>query len=419
MSPRHYKHALSLTSQLYFCSIPVRLDSYNNCSFSCGYCFARTRQGFGRTKQLKLASASALDVRLRRIEQGYSGSALDDFLRERIPIQLGGMSDPFSYSESKKRISLDIIKILAKYKYPYVISTKGVILAEDEYLCILKQSNVYVRFSVTVISSQLRQDIDRNCPELVQLYAAAKTLSNSGIATSFRFQPIFPDHENCSYSIVEAAKQIGVKHISAEYLKVPIDANKMFSPSVKRALGGNPIQKYVKMGAKLIGREYILPVSYRARHLLRLRNHVKKAGMTFGFADNDLLLHSDGKSCCSASDLYLKNIGTFASNIVSIAKNKRVGETISLDDFKNKWFPNHSISPYLNSTSRIRLRNRENPDWPEYFKKIWKGTHSVYHPAFFVGIKKSNSKDRNGNFLYKRILTSFDKQPTDSQHGET
>jgi DNA repair photolyase len=36
----YYSSPLSLTSQFYFCPVPLRLDTYSGCSHGCIYCFA-------------------------------------------------------------------------------------------------------------------------------------------------------------------------------------------------------------------------------------------------------------------------------------------------------------------------------------------------------------------------------------------
>lgn len=35
-----YGSPISLTSQFYFCGVPLRLDTYSGCSHNCLYCFA-------------------------------------------------------------------------------------------------------------------------------------------------------------------------------------------------------------------------------------------------------------------------------------------------------------------------------------------------------------------------------------------
>jgi DNA repair photolyase len=41
----HYTTPLSLTSQFFFCGLPLRLDSYRGCAFQCSFCYARYRGG--------------------------------------------------------------------------------------------------------------------------------------------------------------------------------------------------------------------------------------------------------------------------------------------------------------------------------------------------------------------------------------
>jgi DNA repair photolyase len=103
----------------------LRLDSYNSCQFGCTYCFASTRQGFGRNSSLKISNPQALRDRIERVVSGKISSALDEFIENRIPFQLGGMSDPFTKIESNKNVSFEYLKILKEYDYPVIISTKS------------------------------------------------------------------------------------------------------------------------------------------------------------------------------------------------------------------------------------------------------------------------------------------------------
>ena len=183
----YYQYYAGLTSQLAFCATPLRLDSYNNCQFGCTYCFANTRQGHGRKSELKVSNPSSLLKRLQRVEKGDVNSALDEFIQRRIPFQLGGMSDPFTLIESKKKVTLEYLKILKYYNYPVIISTKSDLIAEEEYLSILKGSNCYVRFSTTVVEEQYKSMIDKGCPSIERITIAAKKIIDIGIPVPFGF----------------------------------------------------------------------------------------------------------------------------------------------------------------------------------------------------------------------------------------
>lgn len=403
-----YKYSAAITSQLAFCATPLRLDSYNHCQFSCGYCFARTREGYGRDEKLQIANPESLKKRLKRVADGVIRSALDEFIQMRIPFQMGGMSDPFSPVEIKERRTLQYIRILNEYDYPFIISTKSSLPGTIEYTDALGDSNGYVRFSTTVVSEKDRASIDKGCPPIREVADAAERLSALNIPVSFRMQPIIPGHEDNFDRLLALARNVGVKHISAEYLKVPLEANVNFSRPLLGLLGGEPIATYMKLGSRKQGSEYALPLSYRAAHLIYMRGETKAAGITFGFADNELLLHSDGGSCCSASDLYLRNASFFSANIVALAKKKMIGELITFDDFIGEWMPQSSIATYLNSKSRLEKTDVESAKWITYLRAIWGGNYGLYSPSYFDGVIDTGTKDLAGLPVYMRVLSEFE-----------
>ncbi|AZG98303.1 TPA: hypothetical protein ACPUE9_000435 [Proteus mirabilis] len=401
-----YKYYAGLTSQVGFCATPLRLDPYNRCLFSCEYCFAATRQGFGRRGELKVGNPSSLLHRLTRVFNGEVNSALDELIERRVPFQLGGMSDPFSNLEKSKKITLEYLKILKEFDYPVIISTKSDLITRDEYLNIISGSNIYIRFSTTVIDPKYRNKVDKGCLPLINLAKSAKILDREGIPVCFRFQPIIPGHEKFYNEIIELAVSSNVKHISAEYLKCPLDANKNFGKQLTNLLGGNPINFYKQLGSLRQGREYILPANYRVFYLAELALQVRNRGMTFGFADNDLLLHSDGNACCAASNLYLNNANYFSANIVSLAKSKIIGEKLYFSDYLSRWIPEKAISTYLNSKARLSILNTTKPEWLSYLQKMWVGNMGVYRPDYFDGIMKTNEVDEDNLPIYIRTCST-------------
>lgn len=407
---RVYKYYAGLTSQLPFCSTPLRLDTYNKCQYGCAYCFASTRQGYGRNEKLQISNPASLENRLKSIGYRENFSSLDEFIERRIPFQLGGMSDPFIAMEKKESKSLQYINILKKYNYPFIISTKSNLLGEPEYLEAIAGSNVYVRFSITVISEKYRKIVDRGCPSVESLSALAMQLNEIGVPVAFRFQPIIPGFEEEAYRLIDMASLSRVKHISIEYLKVPIDANIKFSPQLQEILGSAPVGYYISLGAKKQGREYILPLTYRMRYLPDIYKYARESGLTVGFADNDLLIHSNGKSCCGAADLYLKDASFFDANIVSLAKEKEIGEKIYFKEFSKKWMPYNAISTYLNSKARLDIKNSEGlPEWMHYLRKMWVNEYSIFNPGYFDGVELDTKLDESQLPIYIRKESQFEK----------
>ena len=113
----------SCGSQVILCNLPVRFDSYVGCSHGCRYCFAQKKTD------------------ITKIRRGDSPQSLRDFIEGKrgyetrwvdwnIPIHWGGMSDPFQPIELKERVSYECLKVFADTQYPFVVSTKGRLLAQ-------------------------------------------------------------------------------------------------------------------------------------------------------------------------------------------------------------------------------------------------------------------------------------------------
>ena len=58
------------------------------------------------------------------------------------------MSDPFQPCEKTMRISYRALQVFAETGYPFVVSTKGKLVADDEYLELIKKCNCAVQISM-------------------------------------------------------------------------------------------------------------------------------------------------------------------------------------------------------------------------------------------------------------------------------
>ena len=172
-----YKHFATVSSQVYFCSSPIRLDSYNRCQFGCTYCFSRNRSLDTSLPGLKIANPLSFGARLARIERGQVRSAFDEFLAKRVPIQLGGLQDPFSGLETTHGTTLELLKILSLYKYPTIISTKSTLVGKEPYISQLKGMNVLIRFSAAGVRDECRKKLEIGCPPLDEILVTIERLS--------------------------------------------------------------------------------------------------------------------------------------------------------------------------------------------------------------------------------------------------
>lgn len=399
----NYKYYLALTSQLPFCSVPLRIDTYSSCQFSCSYCFSKARGGARLTEANQEIDPKRLQKRFNKISQGKITGAVDEFLVRRVPIQLGGMNDPFSPWEQEKRKTLQTLQILRDNQYPTLISTKNTLVAQDPYLETLATGNFLVRISCTISPKGVMGHLEKGVPSLDDRLRAAEKLSSLGVPVSLRLQPILFGEEHAARNLLSTAASAGVRHISAEYLKLPIE-NQSRQMSYLRIVLPNLAAEYRRLNARQVGRELVLPSSIKAPGLFYLRDEAVAKGIGFGFAENEFLHLNPFESCCNAADLYLIGASYFSSNILGMVKRQLPARKLYFDFSSDLWTPSHSVFSHLNSRSRgasdnegkVSLRER----WILLLKEKWNSKAERGGPSGFWGIEDLGEVDTRGNIIF-------------------
>jgi hypothetical protein len=295
------------------------------------------------------------------------------------------MSDPFMPMEAKTQSSLRIMQVLRDFEYPYLLSTKGERVFDDMYINVLRESDVLVRFSFAGCSDELRSEIDRGVLNYSSFLSLLPKLRNNGVKVGLRLQPMIPGQERHAEAMLQRLPTGAIDHVSAEFLKVPVSADRKFGTSLLRHFGGSVIAWYRNNGARLVGNEYVLEAEYRSTHLGRLREICVSKGITFGYADNDLLLLSDGRGCCSGADLHLRSGNLFQGNTLGLLrKNIARGVEFSSFDVSDIWMPKNNIAQYLNSKSRLYENGKLLKSWVDYVEASWRGDWGQYNHQYFI-----------------------------------
>ena len=304
---KYLDRPLSLTGQFSFCSLPIRLDSYRGCSFSCPYCFARTRGGNVPKPQIVPARPSALDNIFTRLDR-YSENVglIGEFLRRRSPIHFGGMSDPFQPAELRHQITLKYLQTLCDRSYPVVISSKGLLAGVEPYLSILRGGRfpVVVQFSLSTTEDSLARSIEPHATRPSILLRTMETLASAGVIVACRWQPYIMTVAEKPSTYVRRVAATGARHLAIEHLKIPVEQTSSESVANRSPVIAEAWKVYQSLGAIRDGREFILPAIRKLDRVLHIRSLCHKFGMTFGAADNEFLYLSDGHACCSGVDAF-------------------------------------------------------------------------------------------------------------------
>jgi DNA repair photolyase len=165
-------------------------------------------------------------VDISKIQLGESVRSLENFINGKrdkttnwcdwdIPIHWGGLADPFQPAERVHKRSLEALKVFARTKYPFVVSTKATMLAEEPYFSLLKECNCVVQFSAC---SPQYNKIEKGAATYEQRIEAAAKISKV-CRVNIRIQPFVPSiFKDVIKAIPEYAKA-GVHGVILEAMK--------------------------------------------------------------------------------------------------------------------------------------------------------------------------------------------------------
>ena len=253
-------------SQCFLCNLPIRFDTYKGCSHACKYCFAK----------------KFLDISKIKIDEGPK--ALEDFIKGKrnietrwcdwnIPIHWGGMSDPFQPCEKIHKISFDCLKVFERTQYPFVVSTKGKIIVEKEYLDLIEKCNCVVQISA--VCSKYDK-LELGAPSFNERLEMAKKIAERGKRVIIRMQPYMHEVFDDVYNNLDKIAKIGVYGIIIEGMKF----------------------KKRKKGLVKVAGDYTYPYEVIKNDFLKLKERAHKLGLRIYAGENRIRKLGDSLTCC-------------------------------------------------------------------------------------------------------------------------
>ena len=162
------------------CNYPTRLDPYG-CGFqhNCSYCYAKSLlefRGLWNPCEPRCADIEKIRRAVKRLPKGTP------------PVRLGGMTDPFMPMEKEKHLTYETIKALQEHGQSYLIVTKSAIVADPEYLELMKPDFAHIQITVTSTDDNLSMTYESASPPSERL-VAFKTLQDRGFDVQLRLSP--------------------------------------------------------------------------------------------------------------------------------------------------------------------------------------------------------------------------------------
>lgn len=258
-------------TQAYLCDLPIRFDTYRGCSHACKYCFTRHK------------------LNILEISKFESPRALKNFINGKrnnetnwcdwdIPLHWGGMSDPFQPCEEKYKNSYECLKVFADTGYPFVVSTKGKIIGDTEYLSLIKECNGVVQISMVCDKYDI---LELGCPSFEERLKILENVSNVAKRTIVRIQPYMLEIFDDVYKNLSKFKDAGAYGVIIEGLKLKKQTGNL------EKLGGDFVYKYGDL----------------KRDFLKLKERCHNIGLKIYAGENRLRRFGDSLTCCGVDNL--------------------------------------------------------------------------------------------------------------------
>ena len=187
------------------CLYPTRLDTYGcGCQHDCKYCYAKSLldfRGLWNAEAPRVARDADIKREIKKLPKGSI-------------VRLGGMTDCFMPLEKWQRATYRAIQDLNKRGIHYLIVTKSHIVADPEYLAILRKDLAHIQITVTTTDDQLAATYEKASPPSKRI-RAIESLQERGYDVALRLSPYIPEY--VSTSLINAVE---VDKVQVEFLRV-------------------------------------------------------------------------------------------------------------------------------------------------------------------------------------------------------
>jgi len=209
-------------------SFAQSINPYKGCEHGCIYCYARPSHAY-------MNLSPGLDFETKLFYKPDAARLLEAELAAPnyrcSPITIGANTDPYQPIEREYKVTRSVIEVLAKYRHPLSIITKGAMIERDVDLLapMAKDNLVHAFMSVTTLSNDIKRTLEPRTASPAARLRAIRTLSAAGIPVGVMVAPVVPVLTDSELEkILEAAAEAGATAAGYVVLRLPYELNDLF-----------------------------------------------------------------------------------------------------------------------------------------------------------------------------------------------
>ena len=204
------------------------VNAYRGCQHGCIYCYARPTHEY-------LGLSAGLDFETKIVVKDNAAERLRQELSRPnyrpAPLALGANTDPYQPLEQKQRVTRQVLEVLAEFKHPVTITTKGALISRDIDLlaCMAENNLVRVMISIATMEPEIARRLEPKAASPLRRMAIVSQLSEAGIPTGVIVAPIIPALTDQDIEkVLKLAKQSGACMASYVFLRLPLGVKDLF-----------------------------------------------------------------------------------------------------------------------------------------------------------------------------------------------
>lgn len=224
-------HARSVITRNLSPDIPFSqsINPYRGCEHGCVYCYARPAHAY-------LNLSPGLDFETKLFYKPDAAAILERELRK--PgykpewISLGANTDPWQPVERQLGITRSLLEVLARFRHPVGIVTKGAALIErdiDLLADLARDRLVFVTISITTLDPALKRRLEPRASAPATRLRVLQRLADAGIPVMTLFSPVIPFINDAEMErVLEAARDAGATRANYTLLRLPYEVKDLF-----------------------------------------------------------------------------------------------------------------------------------------------------------------------------------------------
>jgi len=402
------------TYEVLDCAMPMTFDTYSNCAHQCLYCFSFFQRAIGASADDYL-SHKVRAVNVERVKKMFTnpdeyGGQFKNYIKRRMVMQWGGLSDGFDWYEKKFGVSLELLKFFREIDYPISISTKGVWwVYDDRYRDVVRGAkNMHWKFSIITSDEEHVKKLEPGVPTAKARFDAMRELNNLGVgATTLRFRPfIIGTSDKHIEDMMKSAEDSGCISVTTEFLtweSRASNSSRQRLDAMSSILGYDVWKFYIENSARASG---LLRLNYDLKrpYILQMKESAERHHLKFFVSDAHHKEKSYHSGCCGLPDsgpLSNFNRGQYAEAI-KLAKEKGFVKWSDISEEAKRLLTDiPAIGAEGFPSDSAERAKRYYQSMYDYMHDIWNKPTSWQSPArYFGGALVPSAPDENGDIIY-------------------